>query len=232
MKKIITSFFLLTLLCIPSCINYEQTTWLNSDGSGNMEVHYWTDVSSFFLDDAKEEQLSFKEKQIKKNFSGTGIEVDEIKIWKTNSDSVAHALIKLQFDDINKINQCEFFKDTKIEFVDGAAGQKIFNQSVNSTPGGERIFDRYTISYIYYFPGEIVTDNATMKEKSKLTWSYKLSELGHVKNLTATVKLKKFSSFSDIIIILGILLIVVLWIILIVKKKKKSSAETEAHDIE
>ncbi|MBM4175229.1 MAG: hypothetical protein FJ213_03505 [Ignavibacteria bacterium] len=232
MKKSAAIFLLFTLLFISSCINYEQTTWLNSDGSGSMEVHYWTDVSSFFLSDSNEEQLSFKEEQIRKNFSAAGIEVNEIKIWKTNSDSIGHALIKLKFEDFNKISECKFFSETKFEFVDGASGQKVFNQSISNTPGGERIFDRYTISYIYYFPGEVITDNSIRKDDNKLTWSYKLSELGTQKNLTATIKIQKLSSFSDIIIILGILLIVVIWIILIVKKKKRSTAESEASGTE
>jgi hypothetical protein len=232
MKRFFTIFFFPGLLLFSSCINYEQTTWLKSDGSGNMEVHYWTDVKSFFLDESKDNHLSFEEERIRKNFSAEGIQVDEIKVWKTNSDSIAHSLIKLRFDDINKINRCEFFSNTKIEFIDGSAGQKVFNQSINGSPGGDRIFDKYTISYIYHFPGEIITDNAAVKEGNKLTWSYRLSELGQGKNLTATIKITKFSSFSDIIIVLGILLIVVLWVILIIKKKKKSNIETDSQGSE
>lgn len=216
------------LVFVSGCLNYEQTTWLNSDASGNMEIHYWTDLSNVFKDESSNSEFSFNEKNIKSNFDAKGIEIQEIKVWSELGDSIQHASIKIKFDDINILQNCRFFKESKIEFKDGAEGQKVFNQRISGSTSSDEFFDKYRLLYTYYFPGEVITDNATEKDGNQLRWRFKLSEIGQGKNLTATIRIKKFTSFSDLAVIIGLILIIALWIILIVRNKKKLQRESES----
>jgi hypothetical protein len=221
MKKLKLTFLIFTALLFSGCINLEIETFIGADGSGSSIIHYWTKLDILYQDTSLTNKYSFKENVIRKNFENENIEIKSIKVWERSSDSTYHAEIKIIFNDINELNKCNFFKDHQISFKDGAVGQKIF---VHKIKGGDLHLeegDKYTLKYIYHFPGTIITDNADEHRNNSLIWKFNLNQLKTEKTLTATVKVPVNTGLQFIIPALVIILIA-LWIILIIRRKKRT----------
>lgn len=221
MRKFKFTFLMIIALLFPGCINLEIETFIGADGSGSSIVHYWTKLEILYDDTSSTNKYSFKENVIRKNFENEDIEVKSIKVWERTSDSTYHAEIKIIFNDINELNKCDFFKDCEISFKDGAAGQKIF---VHKIKGGDLHLlegDKYTLKYIYHFPGTIITDNADEHRNNSLIWKFTLNQLKTEKTLTATVKVPVNKGLQFIIPAL-IVILIALWIILIIRRKRRT----------
>lgn len=208
------------MLLFTGCLNIEQETFIGIDGSGSSIIHYWTDIEALYRDTSSTNRFSFFEKTIRKNFESENVEIKSIRVWEKNDDSTYHAEIKIVFNDINRLNQSEFFKDEIIEFVDGATGQKIFKQILKKFDFPKNNLNKYHIKYIYHFPGTIITDNAHEKRNNTLIWNFKLDQLENDKTLTATVKIPANSNFNRYLVPILIIFLVILWGVLIVKKLK------------
>lgn len=223
MKKFLQLVLVLFIFNFFGCINYEQETFLGIDGSGSAIIHYWTDREIIYQDSSKENKFSFIESVIKKNFQHPSVKVRKLRIWKEKKDTTFHAEIHIIFDDINKLVETEFYKDEKIEFVDGALGQKVFKQNLKGIGTQAKEFKKYFIKYIYHFPGTIISDNAKEKTNNTLIWSFQYTELTNDKMLTATVKIPESKLPNKLIITILIGLLIVLWIIIIIRLKKRTS---------
>ncbi|MCR4416161.1 MAG: hypothetical protein NUV92_00240 [Ignavibacteria bacterium] len=224
MKKIIFFLSIITALLFQGCINLEIETFLGADGSGSSIIHYWTKLDFLYQDTSYSNKYSFKEDIIRKNFENESIKIKSIKVWEKSADTTYHAAIKIIFEDINELNKCNFFRDCEISFKDGAAGQKIF---VNKIKGGDLHFsdgEKYTLKYIYHFPGAIITDNADERKNNTLIWNFTLDQLKDEKTLTATIKTPVNYGLKYVIPVL-IFILLGLWIIIIVRKRKKSQEE-------
>jgi hypothetical protein len=224
MKKLKFTLILMIVIGFQGCINLEIETFLGTDGSGSSIIHYWTKLDILYQDTSHTNKYSFKEDIIRKNFSDENIEIKSIKVWENQSDTTYHAEIKIIFDDINNLNKCNFFKDCEISFRDGATGQKIF---VHKIKGGDLQLsngEKYTIKYIYHFPGTIITDNADEYRNNSLIWNFTLDQLKTEKTLTATIKIP-VSSALEYIIPAFIFILISLWIILIIRKRKKQQED-------
>lgn len=224
--KFILSFI---ILFFPGCLNIEQETFIGNDGSGSSIIHYWTDIEALYRDTSTTNKFSFYESTIRKNFEDENIEIKSVRIWEKKEDSTYHAEIKIVFNDINKLNKCEFFKDEIIEFIDGATGQKIFKQLIKKFDFPKNDQQKYYIKYVYHFPGPIITDNAHEKRNNTLTWKFRLDQLDNDKTLTATIKIPTENKFSKYLILILVILLVFLWVILIVRRlKHRRESESEA----
>ncbi len=224
MKKFFTIFNLGLILIFNGCLNLEVETFIGGDGSGSSIIHYWTDFEILFNDTSSSNHFSFKEDVIRKNFSDENIEIKSIKIWKKEEDTTYHTEVKIVFDDINRLSNCTFFKDYEISFVDGAPGQKIFNQKLKGSNLSIADLNKYKIKFIYHFPGPIVTDNATERRNNDLSWSFSLEQLKTDKTLTATVKVPANSGIGYIVAV-SIMILIGLWVILIIRKRKHKPEE-------
>lgn len=223
MKKILVILIGLSLIFY-GCLNLEVETFIGGDGSGSAIIHYWSELEILFIDTSSVNQFSFKEDIIRKNFSDESIDIKSIKIWKKDEDSTYHAEIKIVFDDINKLGNCSFFKSYDIKFVDGAQGQKIFQQKLSSSDFSFSDANKYRIKFIYHFPGPIITDNATERKNNSLIWSFTLDQLKNDKTLTATIKVP-VNTGLEYIIVVSVLVLIVLWVVLIIRKKTKKIEE-------
>ena len=186
--RLIQNLPVFTMLCmlISGCINYEQHTTLHADGSGTMVIHYWTDesVANFMSGD----RLNFNDADIQQQYQAQGVVVKEATSEMNSVDSTRHMRVTLKFDSISALSNTKGFKGTKFTFVrDG--GSIVFTQAMeaNSSAGGLGL-EKYSITYVYEMPGEVVSSNATKVEGNKLTWKYKLPELSKEVMLTATLK--------------------------------------------
>lgn len=207
------------MLLFSGCLNLEVETFIGGDGSGSSIIHYWTNFEILFNDTSSSNLFSFNENVIRKNFSDENIEIKSIKIWQKKEDTTYHAEIKIVFDDINKLSNCNFFKDFEIRYVDGAPGQKIFEQKLRGSKLSLSDLNKYKIKFIYHFPGSIITENATERRNNSLIWLFNMEQLKTDKNLTATIKVPQNSGVGYIVGI-SIIILIGLWVIIYIRKKK------------
>jgi hypothetical protein len=222
MKKFILIIF--PAILFAGCLNLEIETFLGADGSGSSIIHYWTHLDALYKDTSYSNKFSFKENVIRKNFSSENVEIKSIKIWQKKEDTTYHAEIKIVFDDINNLSNSEFFNDYSFRFNDGAPGQKIFEQRIKSFDFAFSDSKKYSVKYIYHFPGPIITDNAREKRENTLIWQFSLDQLTSDKTLTATIKIPVNSKLGYLIPVL-ILLLLFLWYVLIKRRRKRSEDE-------
>lgn len=218
-----TLIFVLTVI-FQGCINLEVETFIGADGSGSSIIHYWTKLEILYQDTSHTNKYSFNEDIIRKNFTDESIKIKSIKVWENQTDTSYHAEVKIMFDDINNLNKCNFFKDCEISFRDGAIGQKVF---IHKIKGGELQLadgDKYTIKYVYHFPGTVITDNADTRRNNSLIWNFTLDQLKTEKTLTATVKIPDNSGLQYIIPVF-VFILISLWIILLIRRRKKQPEE-------
>jgi hypothetical protein len=176
---------LLLLVFLPGCINYEQHTKLRADGSGTMEIHYWTEesVANFMSGD----KLNFNQGDVPQQYQAQGVTVKEAVSETNTKDSTRHMRVTLAFDNIAMLSNTKGFKGTKFSF-EKSGDKTVFKQSMeaNSSAGGLGL-EKYTITYVYEMPGDVVSSNATKVDGRTLTWTYKLPELSKEVMLTATI---------------------------------------------
>ena len=218
MKKIYS--IILFSLILPGCLNYYQETTIKTDGSGEMFVHYWMKVVTI-QDSLLVNQFNiFNPDSIRKEFSSEFNKVENVEVYNDGNDSTIHAKVELTFQSIDSLNNTKAFREANFSLRDGAAGQKIFSQFIAPTATGFG-FDAslFTITYIYYLPGEIITHNAMEKSSNKLTWRYKLSEIGMGKTLTATYRPFKLKETPVWIYVLALIVLSVVIVFLFRKNK-------------
>jgi hypothetical protein len=214
---------LILVMFIAGCINYEQTTTLNFDGSGTAEIHYWAeeDVVSFLSDGP----LGFDEEKVQSQYEGDGITVLSVATEMLEEDSTRHVRVSLEFESIEELAKTKALKDVDISWVETDGLMKFTQEMKTGDNGGSMGMDQYTISYTYTMPGEIVSSNASDHDGQKLTWEHKLSDLSTGVTLSATVK--KASVMSDILvpalIIIAVLIVLVI-IIMVIRKGSNKNA--------
>jgi len=224
MKKLKFAFIVIVIVAFQGCINLEIETFIGVDGSGSSIIHYWTNLDVLYQDTSHTNKYSFKEDIIRKNFEDENIKIKSLKVWGKTSDTTYHAEIKIIFNDINKLNNCIFFKDYEISFKDGATGQKIF---IHKIKGGDLYLaegEKYTIKFIYHFPGTIITNNANEQKNNSLIWNFTLDQFEREKTLTATIKIP-VNLELEFIIPAFIVILLILWIIIIFRKRQRQQEE-------
>ena len=162
----------------------------------------------------------FNPDSLKKEFASPQSTVEKVAVYADTTDSTMHAKIELSFTYIDSLNKTKPFAESNFSLKDGAEGQKVFSQFIPPVATGFGVDgSAFTETYIYDFPGEIITHNATSIVKKKLVWSYKLSELGKGKTISVTYRPYKLKETPMWIFVLsGLVLLVV--IIFLFKKKK------------
>jgi uncharacterized lipoprotein YehR (DUF1307 family) len=189
--KIVTalfSFVILTAFLLSGCVNYEQKTTLNADGSGSMTIHYWTKMSNFSMGNTLG-KFDFDEKKAKENYSSSNTEVKSVKMEDKLDDSTKHVYVELTFKDINKLPDAKGFSEVKPSWKEGKDGMELKYMLLKDTSAAKNMgAGEYAITYTFEMPGEIISTNATKKDGKTLTWEYKVSDLSKEIELTANVK--------------------------------------------
>jgi len=219
--KLLNSLSKITLIVVFAlafygCLNYEQTVKLNSDGSGNVKIHYWTKQSnvmsitkfSFDINEIKNEQ--YKPEVVK------SVQVD------TNwADSTVHVKVEFDFKDINQLNQLKGFKGNDIKFVVNGDLKTLTHKVKQDSSAKNFGMDAYTLKYIYEFPSEPLNVDPNGKVEGKtVKWEYKYSELGN-RDIIMTASFKGGAGNSIIIIIVIIVVVIGVIVFFVMKSRKK-----------
>lgn len=218
MKKISA---LLLLLSLAGCLNYNQVTTIKTDGSGSMFIHYWMQWTTS-RDSLIVEQLGlFNRDSVYNEFISEFSSIKNVEVYRDFSDSTIHGKVDFEFNSLDSLNQLPAFKDSKLSIKDGENNTKIFSQFIAPIATGFGMKTKnFSLSYIYYLPGEILSHNATEISRNKLTWQYYLDEIGTGKYITATYrpfKLKETPSW----IYYSALFVLVIVIIYVFSKRFK-----------
>ncbi|NCQ17940.1 MAG: hypothetical protein COZ80_08235 [Ignavibacteria bacterium CG_4_8_14_3_um_filter_37_9] len=181
--------FAILSLWLAGCINYEQEVSFSPDGSGDMKIHYWIKADTSGGKTFYDPLGIFNADSLRADFSSPNIKIENINVSNDTTDSTAHAVIALTFTHIDSLNKVKPFAEYHFSMQDGAAGQKIFSQFIPPIATGFGLNDStYRVTYIYTFPGEIVTHNAIKVEKKKLIWTYSLADIGKGKTISVSFR--------------------------------------------
>jgi hypothetical protein len=193
MKKIYKKFTFLifiifSIILLHSCVNYDQKATLSGDGSGIMEIHYWSQMSNFSMSTTLG-KFDFEEQKIRDNYTSPYTSVSNLKVEDILTDSTKHVNFTLNFTDIKKLSEAKGFKDVFVSWEEGSDGMnfKYIQLKDTSAANGMTAKD-YTVTYTFDMPGDILSTNADKKEGSTLIWLYKVSDLNRNLEMNATVK--------------------------------------------
>ena len=184
--SILSAFLFIAMLYLAGCVNYDQKTTLNADGSGTMKIHYWTSMKNFTMG-TKLGNFDFDEKEAMKNYKGAGTADVKVKIEEKLDDSTKHAYVELSFKDINKIGDAPAFADVRPSWKEGKDVMELKYLLLKDTSAKDQSSD-YTVTYTFTMPDEIISTNATKKDGKTLTWEYKLPDMAKDVEMTANVK--------------------------------------------
>jgi hypothetical protein len=194
------------LFSFGGCINYEQRTKLNYDGSGTMQIHYWANESE--VQWLASSNFGFDDPKIRDQYQSEHLTIHSIRV--ETKDSVRNVFVDLQFDDINRLGDAKGFEKTVMRFEE-KNGTKVLNVLLKSDSSSSGLgMDKYKLLYVFEMPGEIIASNATRGDKNTLTWEYRLSDMNRDIHMTSTVKgpSKLSAVFFSILAALAILLAV------------------------
>lgn len=201
--SIIASFVIFTMLLLSGCVNYDQQTTLNYDGSGTMKIHYWSKMSNFSMGTSLG-KFDFDEQKAKENFTSANTEVKSVKMEDKLDDSTKHVNLELTFKDLNKLPDAKGFVEVKPSWKEGKDGMELKYVLLKDTSAASNMgASDYTVTYTFNMPGEIISTNAPKKEGNTLTWVYKVSDLGKDIEMTANVKKAKGKTCGIFGMILG-----------------------------
>lgn len=184
----LSSFLVIAAFLISGCVNYDQKTTLNEDGSGSMSIHYWSKMSNFSMGTSLG-KFDFDEKKAKSNYSSSNTDVKSVKMEDNLDDSTKHVYVELTFKDINKLPEAKGFSSVKPSWKEGDDGMELKYVLLKDTSAAKNMgAGDYTVTYTFEMPAEIVSTNASKKDGKTLTWEYKVSDLGKDIEMTAVVK--------------------------------------------
>lgn len=216
MRHFAAVLILLPLL-IAGCINYEQSTELNEDGSGSMEIHYW--ISESVLSWFNSGALTFHEDSVRAQYASDGISIDDVRIETRDSDSTRHVRVSLHFDDINKLSAAPGFKDLDVRWMREGDVYRFVQTLPATSTAEDGTLEEFTFTYRFNFPGEIRESNADSSAGSDAMWAFKLSDMDSANKMEAVIVA---SSGSNVWWIVGIIGVVVIGAIVLMRKRKKS----------
>ncbi len=220
-QRLFTIITISFLIFINGCLNYTQVTTIKTDGSGNMFIHYWMKWTSQ-RDSLIVEQLGiFNKDSVFKEFSSEFSHVTNVEVYKVFTDSTIHSKIELNFHSLDSLNNTPAFKNSQLTIKTEENNTKVFSQFIPPIATGFGYGSKnFSISFIYYLPGEILSHNATEIDRNKLTWHYPLDEIGRGKLITATYQQFKLKE-TPIWIYLSALFVLVVVIVYLFSKRIK-----------
>lgn len=179
----------LILVFLGGCLNYTQVTTIKTDGSGNMFIHYWLKWGST-RDSLIVEQLGiFQKDSVYKEFSSEFNRITNVEVYRDFGDSTIHAKVEFDFNTLDSLNMTPAFRESQLTIKDGDNNIKIFSQFIPPIATGFGFENKeFSLTFIYYLPGEILSHNATEISRNKLTWKYSPADIGTGKYITATYR--------------------------------------------
>lgn len=180
---------LLVITCFTGCVNIVQKAVLNYDGSGSMDIHYWTKSSNIIGDEIG--VYGFSELKIKKNYTSPNSEVNEIRILKDETpDSLTEVFCRVSFNDINKISSAWSFSGVRAGWKETDKGMNFVYRILKDTVSAKSFdSDEYTISVSFDFPGDVIESDGIFSTRTVKWWKTQADLINDI-ILTAIIRTK------------------------------------------
>lgn len=191
-NKFFRSFMLFTLafglaFYFTACVNVNQKTTLNSDGSGTIKLEYWAKMNNL-KSSTELGSFSFKEDKAKQNYTSSNSEVTSFKMEDKLEDSTKHVYMDIKFKDFNSLTSSKGFEKTKASWKEGKEGKDFSFTLLQDTSNAKTMGSSdYKLTYTFEFPGEVTQTNGRKDGKS-VVWEKSLADLKKDVEMTATVK--------------------------------------------
>ena len=190
LKIAISSFVLFLAVYLSGCVNVDQKTKLNSDGSGTIDLHYWTKMSNVSSSDELG-GFAFSEDKAKANYTSGNTEVTSVKVEDNLDDSTKHVNLEIAFKNINDLSSAKGFEKTTASWKEGDDGMDFSYILAQDTSNAKNMGASDTkLTYEFEFPGEVIETNGR-KDGQKVVWEKTLADLKEDVEMTATVKSDK-----------------------------------------
>ncbi len=186
-NKLLVSLFIMAVFFITGCVNVNQKGKLEKDGSGSIDLHYWTKMKNV---KSKQELggFSFDEGKIKSKYSSSNNDVKDVKIEDKLDDSTKHVNVSIEFDDLNKLNSAGGFAKVTPTWKEEKDGMEFVYVIKQDTSAAKTMnASKYELVYEFEFPDEVLKTNG-VKDGKKVKWERSLKDLKEDLVLTATVK--------------------------------------------
>lgn len=191
-KNIFRNLFIFTLafglaFYFTACVNVNQKTAINSDGSGTIKLEYWAKMSAL-KSTTDLGSFSFKEDKAKQNYTSSNSEVTSFKTEDKLDDSTKHVFMDIKFKDFNNLTSAKGFEKTKASWKEGKEGKDFMFTLLQDTSNAKTMGSSdYKLTYTFEFPGEVMQTNGRKDGKS-VVWDKTLADLKKDVDMTATVK--------------------------------------------
>jgi hypothetical protein len=170
-----------------ACVNVNQKTTLNSDGSGTIKLEYWAKMNNL-KSSTELGSFSFKEDKAKQNYTSSNSEVTSFKMEDKLEDSTKHVYMDIKFKDFNSLTSSKGFEKTKASWKEGKEGKDFSFTLLQDTSNAKTMGSSdYKLTYTFEFPGEVTQTNGRKDGKS-VVWEKSLADLKKDVEMTATVK--------------------------------------------
>jgi hypothetical protein len=190
LSKNFTYLLVLTVLMIftSGCVNVDQKTVINNDGSGNIVLHYWTKNSNLSMGD-EVGGFAFADTKVRENYSSGNTEVTDVKIEKNDVDSTSHVNVKLNYKDFNKLSEAKAYSKVTPVWTKGDNGMTFsYTIAKDTANAGNMGMNEYTLTYAFEFPGDVLETNGRKDGSNKVVWEKTVADLKDDLVFTATVK--------------------------------------------
>jgi hypothetical protein len=187
-RILLFSALLLTFaIYLAGCVNVEQKTTLKQDGSGTMNVHYWTKMSNV-SSSSDLGGFSFDKDKAKTNYTSSNTEVKNVKVEEKLDDSTKHVTVDLTFKNLNDISSAKAFEKVKASWKEGKEGMDFSYTLAKDTSNAKNMgSDEIKLNYEFEFPAEVLKTDGR-KDGQKVIFDHTLADLKDDIVMTATVK--------------------------------------------
>lgn len=204
-KKPVALFLLTSLIFVSGCFEYEERITLKKDGSGSLEVEYWTLSDLHFDDDSL--KLPSDEKDLRKEIEEKYTS-DKVKLKDFDSnkeDKSHHVRFKVVFDNLLDLNEIPQFHENKIQFERSGKKfkfcRKIMMKDLNmdEDEGPSNLLEHFIVNLVeeglsnikFRFeietPYDINESNATFTPgDNRAVWKFRLSDVMYQKEVDLT----------------------------------------------
>lgn len=209
MKIINFAAVLAFAMLVTSCISVKQKTRLNPDGSGSIEIHYSAEFATLSMGDEIGD-FAFSEAKAKQFLSSATVEAREVKLTKTDSDSVVSVTAAVSFRDFNKLGTARTFSKFRTIWEKDTEGYRFeYSLHPDSLKIGNPGAEKNQLEFEFEFPGEVISSNGEISG-NKAKWTFDIAAVGQGLNMNARIKADSgicggFGYELPVIVLLGLL---------------------------
>lgn len=175
---------------LSGCVNVDQKTKINQDGSGTIKLEYWTKMSN--LSSGPElGEFAFEEDKAKANYTSSNSVVSSVSLEENLEDSTSHVKLEINIKDINQLNSAKGFEKVTTKWAEGDDGMTFKYVIAADTSNAKNMGASDTkLTYTFEFPDEVISTNGR-KDGNKVVFEKTLADLAQDLEMTATVKSDK-----------------------------------------